>query len=158
MRWLLVVVLAACSTSAVQDDAPILVDADVFMPPNDAVACGTIPSQVLNQIAPCNLLTQTGCPAGENCGWIWTSQQAGQIGCIPGTGDRAVGQCCAIGPNPMNGYDNCVKGAVCDASHVCALMCDPHGGAPKCPSGTSCTTQPGFLESMGTAQAGICLP
>ena len=159
MRWLLVVAAAACNSSQVQDDAPIFADAFIIMSDTaDASSCGVVPTQQPSGVTGCNLLTQTGCAAGENCAWIWNGASMGYIGCIPGTGNRVVSQCCAVGTIGVVGYDNCVKGAVCDSQHICALMCDPHGGVPKCPMGTNCTTQPGFLGSGAMAEAGICVP
>ena len=156
MRWLLVAAVAGCTVMAVPEDAGLPIDAELFMP-DVLSSCGTFPDQSPSGVRTCNLLTQTGCAAGENCSWIWDTSQAGHIGCIPGTGNRVLGQCCVVG-NSFASYDNCVKGAVCDYSHVCVLMCDPHGGTPKCTPGTNCTTQPGFLGSAGMEQAGICLP
>src|SRR5262245_24221254 len=66
----------------------------------------------------CNLLSQTGCAAGEKCTWIrlqvgdLEAQQLGQIGCAP-VGDKPILADCQWRPAGATGWDDCVGGAVC---------------------------------------------
>src|SRR5262245_38931909 len=59
----------------------------------------------------CNVLTQTGCNAGEKCTWIHDQTNPtplGHIGCAP-DGTAATGAACMYGADGPMGYDNCLK-------------------------------------------------
>src|SRR5690242_18098144 len=83
----------------------------------------------------CNLITQTGCNAGEKCTWVRVAasdtQQLGQLGCVP-EGDVTVDAACAYGAaGTATGYDDCIKGYICLASPrgdmaqgTCRQICD----------------------------------
>src|SRR4051794_5833132 len=63
----------------------------------------------------CNVLTQTGCNAGEKCTWIHdqtTPTPLGHIGCTA-DGTVAAGAACTYGADGPTGFDNCTKGNVC---------------------------------------------
>src|SRR5207253_4188864 len=88
-------VRAAIAPPPLKDGGIILVDA---------------PSVPPDATQTCNVLTQTGCNAGQKCTWIidQATPSVGHIGCAP-NGSVATGGAC-LSTMPPNGYDNCVKG------------------------------------------------
>lgn len=111
----------------------------------------------------CNPVAQTGCQATEKCTWIIdqvTPTEVGHIGCAPLNGSEvAVGGACAEGPPGPQGFDNCVKGAVCVANE-CKTICDPQqaGVASGCDAQHSCSRYSGLFEAGGVITAGACDP
>ncbi len=103
----------------------------------------------------CNLLTQTGCNAGEKCTWIHDQLMppVAHIDCAP-DGVVAVGGACSYGMPPM-GWDDCDRGTVCIGG-ACDPVCDQGGGAPQCDAGRACVVVSGFLGPPGAEAAGIC--
>jgi hypothetical protein len=104
----------------------------------------------------CNVLTQTGCNAGEKCTWIEDTappNSIGHIGCAPDTGGVATGAACTYAAPAAGGFDNCAKTNVC-VGGVCKLICDNMGGSPGCPTNFAC----GIYEGLfGDPQAaGVC--
>src|SRR5690348_14415690 len=113
--------LAACGYARPHigsHDASSPIDTTPIDSPPDAPSFG----------APCDILTQTGCAAGDRCGWIvdGTSPPAGHIGCVP-TGAAALGSACTLASMGSAMYDDCGSGAVCEAS-LCKPVCDTAGG------------------------------
>jgi len=112
----------------------------------------------------CNPLMQSGCLAGEKCGWIIdqagtaTTASIGHIGCAA-TGAIAVGGQCMTGAGGMGatGADNCVGNAAC-VSGECKLICDPNLGAPMCDANHSCSQYQNLFVNSGTTVAGVCDP
>lgn len=106
----------------------------------------------------CNILTQTGCNAGEKCSWVHLATMptaVSDVECAPdGTVD--VGGACTYGM-PPSGWDNCKKGGVCEGG-LCKQICDQQGGDPTCDATHSCQTYEGFLGPAGSEAAGICDP
>ena len=111
----------------------------------------------------CNPITQTGCESNEKCTWIIdqvTPAEVGHIGCAPVDGSEvAVGGPCAEGPPGPQGFDNCVKGAVCVANE-CKTICDPQlaGVATGCAAQESCSRYANLFDMGGTVVAGVCDP
>jgi hypothetical protein len=112
------------------------------------------------EILSCNVLTQTGCAAGQKCTWVTdsTSPPLGHIDCVP-DGTVMVGSACTPGPvGPTTGYDNCKAGSYCE-SMVCKRICDPQGGTPTCPTNFACGVYSGLFSPVGQpAAAGVCDP
>jgi hypothetical protein len=119
----------------------------------------------------CNVLTQTGCLAGDKCTWIIDTAgppSTGHIGCAP-DGTAAVGSACTQGtPGPM-GYDDCTAGGYClqeAGASTCHEICDQNGGAPTCATtggaaglGFACMTYNGVFGPANMAvAAGVCDP
>ena len=117
----------------------------------------------------CNVLTQTGCPAGQKCQWgidQTTPTPLGHITCAP-DGTVPVGGACSYGPiivTPDPGscvsasFDNCVRGSQC-WSGTCEAICDPQGGSPTCSAGYACVTHEGLFGPNGQpVAAGLCEP
>jgi hypothetical protein len=139
-------------------DAPV--DAAVDAPPDGIVIVDAPPDAP----SPCNVLTQTGCNAGEKCTWIidaMTPQYLGHIGCAP-DGNAASGAACQFGAAGPTGYDNCVKGTVCGnytgGAGVCKDVCDPQGGAPMCGANHACVVYSDLFYDGGTPVAAVCDP
>jgi hypothetical protein len=123
--------------------------------------------------AACNVTAQTGCATGEKCTWIRvaasTTQQLGQLGCVP-DGTAALDGACAYGASgTATGYDNCAKGLVCLASSTteaapgtCRTICDLAalaGAAGACPTNYGCGSYINlFANGSDTAVAGVCDP
>jgi hypothetical protein len=115
----------------------------------------------------CNILTQTGCNAGEKCAWVRDQSSAnplGHLACAP-DGSMPIGGACTYGPDGVMGYDNCAKGGVClaststpAASGKCSQICDQNGGTPMCQTGFACGLYSGLLEVGGMNVAGVCDP
>jgi hypothetical protein len=114
----------------------------------------------------CNLLTQTGCVAGDKCTWIRGSEECGDhVGCAP-AGPVAVGGSCTWGADgATTGYDDCAQGAICSAepdasTGTCERMCSPWDATLPCPSGSACAVRAGLFsdEPNETLLAGICEP
>jgi len=108
--------------------------------------------------AKCNILTQTGCNAGEKCSWVHLQTMptsVSDVECAP-DGTVAVGGTCSYGMPPM-GWDNCKSGGVCEGG-VCKAICDQQGGAPMCDATHSCQVYAGFLGPEGSEAAGVCDP
>jgi hypothetical protein len=109
----------------------------------------------------CNVLQQTGCAAGEKCTWIedaTTPQKVGHIGCAP-DGTVARGASCMYTPPGANGgYDDCMKGDVCDHG-ACKQICDQNGSQPMCGAGFACSVGASlFGPTDGPFAAGVCDP
>ncbi|MCX5740967.1 MAG: hypothetical protein NT062_00545 [Proteobacteria bacterium] len=111
-------------------------------------------------VAACNVLTQTGCNAGEKCTWFeddMSSPPIGHIGCAP-VGTVAIGGACTTGAPGATGYDNCVGGSVCVGA-TCEAICDNAGGAPMCGTGFGCVNISGLFGAAGAMTppaAGVC--
>jgi len=111
----------------------------------------------------CNPIAQTGCQATEKCTWIIdqdTPMEVGHIGCAVLSGSEVdVGGSCTFGPAGPQGFDNCVKGAICVASE-CKTICDPQmaGVASGCDAQHSCSRYSGLFDVGGTITAGACDP
>ena len=121
----------------------------------------------------CNILTQTGCMAGEKCTWIRVSagpsdaEQLGQVGCAP-QGTVAVDGACSYGASgATTGFDNCVGGLICLASPAtemasgsCRSMCSLADATLPCAAGFACGAYSKFFSnnSMDTPLAGVCDP
>lgn len=130
-------------------DAPTCIP---FAPPT----CGAnvAPTAPATGAATCNVLTQTGCNAGEKCTSIKDSATLSHIGCAPdGT---VVAECaCSYGAVGTTGYDNCTKGNVC-ISGTCKQICDQNGGTPMCGTRYACSLYGGVFDVGGTPAAGAC--
>ena len=101
--------------------------------------------------APCNLVTQEGCPSGKRCGWISDSASHGAPGCVP-IGDVAALQTCGRGvPGVSTGYDDCQAGLVCVNSE-CRAACR----AGTCGPGFACQGYSGLDD--GSGNLGVCEP
>jgi hypothetical protein len=116
----------------------------------------------------CSPLTQAGCNAGQKCSWVidaTTPMYVGHTGCVA-DGSAADGSACSYGSAGATGYDNCVKGEVCDAFNTpgttghCKQICDNQGGNPMCDSTHVCVWYARlFSTGMSTpAAAGACEP
>src|SRR5262245_33556835 len=102
MRKLVVgiVFVAACGggdDGAGPSDAPVRIDTAT---PADAPP--TIDARQVDAPpvgGPCNILTQSGCAAGQKCTWIRASVSPplGQVGCAP-AGTVATNAACSYGP------------------------------------------------------------
>jgi len=144
---LFVGLIAACGGG--KKNPPVLVDAGDDVDAPDTLIC--------------NPVAQTGCQANEKCSWIIdqvTPAEVGHIGCAPLNGSEvAVGGTCAEGPPGPQGFDNCVKGAVCVAAE-CKTICDPAqaGVASGCDAQHSCSRYSGLFDMGGTLVAGACDP
>jgi hypothetical protein len=107
----------------------------------------------------CNVLTQTGCMAGEKCTWFVDAtmpQPLGHIGCAPDNGTVATAGACMYGAPGASGFDNCVKGDVCSGGK-CKVVCDQNLGTPMCAAGYACATYEGLFGPVGMAvAAGVC--
>jgi hypothetical protein len=109
-------------------------------------------------VGTCSVLEQSGCNLGEKCTWFVdsTSPRLGHIGCAPDDGTMATGAACTVGAPGATGYDNCIKGDVCEASK-CKTICDQNGGSPACDSTHSCVIYDGLFGPSGqTVAAGVC--
>ncbi len=139
---LLVGLLVACGSSSKQ---PPIIDSGSGSSGSDGGPPG------------CNILTQTGCDAGQKCSWIHDQLMpaVSHVGCAP-DGTVAVGGSCTYGM-PPSGWDNCTKGGVCEGG-VCKLICDQAGGAPMCDAMHSCQVYEGFLGPPQMEAAGVCDP
>jgi hypothetical protein len=102
----------------------------------------------------CNLVTQTGCPTDQRCGWIRIAENLAIPGCVP-IGSAGVMDSCLYGPDgETTGHDDCQKGLVC-LSGRCLAACrtdDPNA----CSSGFACVKYAGFDD--GTQLLGGCGP
>ena len=123
--------------------------------------------------AACNVTAQTGCDPGEKCTWIRvaasTTQQLGQLGCVP-DGTVALDGACKYGASgTATGYDDCQKGFVCLANSTveaapgtCRTICDLAAVAPAagaCPANYGCGSYINlFANGEDTAVAGVCDP
>jgi hypothetical protein len=149
-------------------DAPIdsrSIDAHVVdAPPDSSIVIVDAP--VIDAPPPtCNPLAQTGCNTGEKCTWIvdaYAPNYVGHVGCVP-DGTAGSGATCQFGAAGATGYDNCVKGTVCNnysgSPGVCRDICDPQGGAPMCNQTHACVTYGGlFSDGTAPAVAAICDP
>jgi hypothetical protein len=140
-------------------DAPPPPDAS----PPDAVPTGTA----------CDIITQTGCSAGQKCTWIRIStgtspaQQLGQAGCAP-DGTVAANGACQWGPSgATTGFDNCAEGAVClaspameSATGTCLSTCSLGSAQLVCPTAYACGQYSKFGSNSPGEQAlfGLCDP
>ncbi|MCE9573346.1 MAG: hypothetical protein K8W52_09330 [Deltaproteobacteria bacterium] len=151
---------AACGGgSSSNADAKIIVTADAAQPDGSVAAC--------------NVTAQTGCDPGEKCTWIRvaasTTQQLGQLGCVPDGTVALDGACMYGAAGTATGYDNCQKGLVClanstvdSAAGSCRTICDLAAVAPAagaCPTNYGCGAYINlFANGSDTAVAGVCDP
>jgi hypothetical protein len=159
MRWLALLVVAACNPGPSKHDQVHVLDANR----DGLIECWSV----------CNPLTQSGCSAGEKCTWIVNSWMPpiGHIGCVA-DGFVALGESCIYVPHTAQGFcsdsglaDNCVKGTVCspvgsDAPGTCKAICDNQGGNPMCDATHACVVEPGLFNTGASSPAagGICNP
>ncbi len=128
---------------------------DVMSPSASASAAAALAGS--GSAATCDVLAQTGCTTGQKCTWIEDQTMPvliGHVGCAP-NGTVATGGSCTYGAPGATGYDNCVKGDVCN-SGKCKTICDLNGGAPMCGSAASCTAYGGLFDDTGANIAGVC--
>jgi hypothetical protein len=108
----------------------------------------------------CNVLTQTGCAAGQKCTWIHDATMPtplGHVGCAA-NGAGAVGATCTYGADGPAGFDTCMGGLVC-LGGKCRTICDNAGGAPMCPANFACSNYEGLFANAGQMSvAGVCDP
>ena len=116
-------------------------------------------------VGSCDVLAQTGCAAGQKCGWIIDNPtpdpQVGHIGCAP-NGPVVLGGVCVYGVGGANatGPSNCAATLECE-NGTCQQMCGPGGGAPTCASLHACGNFDGLLVGSGgqfDIKAGLCQP
>ena len=89
----------------------------------------------------CDLLAQTGCPAGQGC---YPAGGDGSVLCSA-PGSVADGTACSF-------TNDCAIGSVCagpSGSATCRKTCDRTGGDPMCPDGETCGGVGGFPENVG---------
>jgi hypothetical protein len=121
----------------------------------------------------CNLLTQSGCDAGQKCTWIRVSagasdaEQLGQPGCAPQGAVALDGACMYGASGATTGFDNCMGGLICLASPAvemasgsCRAMCSLTDATLPCAAGYSCGAYSKFFSnsSMDMPLAGVCDP
>lgn len=108
--------------------------------------------------AACDPLTQTGCEAGQKCGWVILQEEpfVGSIECVM-DGTVAVGQACMYGAAGAAGFSNCVKGSECVAG-TCKSICDNNGGDPMCDANHACSNYNNLFETSDMTVAGVCDP
>ena len=89
--------------------------------------------------APCDLVTQSGCRAGERCDLTCIDEQT-RVGCIPEVGSAELGA-------PCDAKNACRKGAFCSAQPAgCLAYCTTDA---DCPAEHSC--QLGLATRCGRA-------
>lgn len=98
---------------------------------------------------PCDLFTQTGCPAQQRCAFVRTSAGVGSPACVT-QGTVADGAVCTL---PTTGADDCIGSAHCTGS-ICEAICDPAGDG--CGANSACMALGGFQSPEGTTLVGIC--
>jgi hypothetical protein len=125
-------------------------------------------------LSSCNMLTQTGCDAGEKCSWVRTSTEPGAargtLGCHS-AGSGLEGATCQWGASsPWTGRDDCARGLLCladpeveQAAGVCARLCDlaDSEAAASCGVGQTCVVaRDGWPSCVGDPMpaAGVCVP
>jgi len=154
---LVAVAIMGCSSSKKK---PMIVGDDDTVDAGPADDDGGTPVDAPD--AACNVLTQTGCNAGEKCTWFeddMSDPPIGHIACAP-DGDKAIGAACTTGAPGATGYDDCVKGAVCQGGE-CEAICDHQGGAPMCATNFGCVRISGLFGPANSADppaAGVCEP
>lgn len=118
------------------------------------------PMQTVDAVTPaaCDPLTQTGCEAGQKCGWVILQEEpfVGSIECVM-DGTVAVGQACMYGAAGAAGFSNCVKGSECVAG-TCKSICDNNGGDPMCDANHACSNYNNLFETSDMTVAGVCDP
>lgn len=155
MRSLALVLLVCAGCGG--NTQPVTRLPDAGPPPPDALQCFRARSTV--DWGLCNPLSQTGCNVGQKCTWFIdsVSPPLGHIDCAP-TGSVPIGGACTIGALPCNGFDDCVRGAIC-WNGICEAICDANGGSPSCASGFACAAHPGLFGPIGQpVVAGACEP
>ena len=116
----------------------------------------------------CNVNLQTGCPTGDECGWLrsTTSPAYGCIGCAP-AGTVATGGACTWGANGLaTGFDNCTVGNYCAAdatteaaTGICTPFCSLTGDDRPCATRFTCNEFPNVFANAGdTPTTGLCVP
>ena len=117
----------------------------------------------------CDVLTQSGCAAGQKCTWVRlsVSPPLGQPQCTP-DGTVATFGACVYGPTgSTTGYDNCVEGNIClasptvdQANGTCRPICSLFDTTAPCGSGFACGTYFRFFSNSDseTPLAGVCDP
>lgn len=121
----------------------------------------------------CNILTQTGCDAGQKCAWVRVqvsaATQLGQLACVPDGTVAVDGQCQYGAQGATTGFDNCQAGLVCLASSAtdmaqgtCRTICDlaEATASAACPTNFACGAYSSFFENEGDPMpaAGVCDP
>ena len=119
--------------------------------------------------APCDMVAQTGCGAGERCAWIRDQvdpKPSGAPGCVAeGTAD-VNGPCSYGATGTATGFDNCRKGLTCLATYaeqatgVCRAVCDltaAPGSSGACVGPYVCGAYSDFLGT-GPQTVGLCDP
>lgn len=129
-------------------------DKDIVIPPDSNNTMVDAPPDNLS----CDPLTQTGCGAGQKCGWVILQEEpfVGSISCVA-DGAVAVGGACMYGAPGAAGFSNCVKGSECVAG-TCKSICDAAGGDPMCDAQHACSNYNNLFEQSDMTVAGVCDP
>lgn len=146
--------VAACGGGSSKPDGRVIVG-DVDAPPSGDE---------------CNIKTNTGCDAGERCGWVRLQSTEtlakGKAACVPVGNVAEEGQCTWGATGETTGFDNCAAGLYClaDANVSgsmgrCKKLCDT-AVADSCGEFGNCINYIDQLELVGqdTAVAGLCNP
>jgi hypothetical protein len=97
----------------------------------------------------CKPLEQSGCAAAQACYLTPTGAVCKDEGSIAVGGD-----CPAKAPNECKRESTCVTGV--RNGNKCLAFCSTSGGAPECPSGTTCTKIPVDDVFMSESNVGTC--
>lgn len=138
------------------------------------VACSSDKKTVILVDAPpeqgvCNPIMQTGCNAGQKCGWIYDQVESdampdvmrvGHIGCemIPASPIGTDQQCSDPDGSPPVGAENCDKGFEC-VSGYCRKICDQQAAANatgSCDGDHACVQYQSLFISGSATVAGVC--
>ena len=145
--------IAACGGGGNDADARIITRDGADGPPGGA----------------CNILTNTGCEAGQKCTWIRVSvaPPLGQVGC---TADGTVdinGSCMYGAAGAATGFDNCLGGHIClanpetdQATGTCRKICSLMDASAPCATDYACGSYYRFFSNADTDTplAGVCDP
>jgi hypothetical protein len=147
--------VVACGGGGGSDtpDARVVVTADAD--PGQPDAAPDVPDAGVSLA--CNPVAQTGCAAGEKCGYLVESDDPflARTTCLP-DGTVPEGGDCVRGEAGATGFDDCVAGFHC-RSGICAEICTIN--PDSCPVGAAlCQRYNQTFEDDPNGNIGVCDP